>query len=49
MFILYVISLSVTGRTQLYYFCEVSLEKKKKKKIGQICRDVDLELQKMYG
>ena len=32
MFILYVISSSVTGRTQLYYLCEVSLEKKKKKK-----------------
>ena len=31
MFILYVISSSVTGRTQLYYLCEVSLEKKKKK------------------
>ena len=36
MFILYVISSSVTGRTQLYYLCEVSLEiKKKKKKICQ--------------
>ena len=32
MFILYVISSSVTGRTQLYYLCEVSLENKQKKK-----------------
>ena len=32
LFILYVISSSVTGRTQLYYLCEVSVGKKKKKK-----------------
>ena len=29
MFILYIISSPVTGRKQLYYLCEVALEKKK--------------------
>ena len=33
MFILYIISSPVTGRTQLYYLCEVSLEIIKKKQL----------------